>query len=199
MNSHKAYEDVQLIKEMLSKTKKNVMGSGKYFALWGYIILTAALSSDYIASSLGKPWVSGVIWLGAMGIGSLITFIFISTDKNRTRVKTFFDRVGGYMGGGFGIAFLLAGLIYPALGVYPNSTTPIVTGMIAGTFLFITACLYQWKFLFGAAFIWWVSTIAASLLPHNQRGWPIVFALIFGYIIPGHMLHYKERKGQRDE
>lgn len=200
MNSHKAYEDVQLIKEMLSKTKKNVTGIGKYFFLWGYVILIAALSADYIAVNLlGHISMCWAVWLAAVIFGSVLTFIFISKEKKRTRVKTFFDRLGGYLGGGFGIAFLLSSLVYPALGAYPYFTIPIVTGMLAGTFLFITACLYQWKFLFGAAFIWWAATLAASLLPLGVRGWPIIFALIFGYIIPGHILHYKERKGQRDE
>lgn len=198
MDSKKAYEDVQLIKEMLSKTKSRIRGSGKYFILWGYVVLAGILGT-YLLSQwerLGWIW---ALWFSVMLTGSIVTVFFARSEKERSRVVTLFDRIGAYLGMGFGISFFLATFAFPLLGIYDFSAIGPVTGMLAGTFLFILACVYEWKTLFAAALVWWLFSIGTAFLPHQGRAMAMIIPLILGYIIPGHILQRHESKEIEDE
>jgi len=198
MNSHKAYEDVQLIKEMLAKSKTNICKGGKYFILWGYAVLAGIIASTLLAS-LGYARFIWFAWFGVMAVGTVITIIFTSTEKKHSRVVTLLDRITGALGMGFFFSFLLASLAFPLLRVYPLEAIGPVTGMLAGTFIFILAVIYRWRFLLIPALIWYVFAVGVTFIPDELTGLAMAFPLIFGYIIPGHLLISKERKEKKDE
>ena len=198
MNSHKAYEDVQLIKEMLSKSKKNICNGGKYFILWGYAVL-AGITASYLLVHLGFHRFIWLSWFAVMLVGTVVTALFAAGEKRHSRVVTMLDRIMGGLGAGFFFSFLLASLVFPLLNVYPVTAIGPVTGMLAGTFIFILAVIYQWKLLFIPASVWFIFAVGVTFIPDELTGLAMSFPLVFGYIVPGHMLLYKERKGQRDE
>jgi hypothetical protein len=71
--------------------------------------------------------------------------------------------------------------------------------MLAGTFLFILACVYEWKTLFAAALVWWLFSIGIAFLPYQGRALAMLIPLILGYIIPGYILRHHESKEDEDE
>jgi len=187
-----------LIKEMLSKSKTNIRKGGKYFILWGYAVLAGIMTSHLLAY-LGHPRFIWLAWFAVMFVGTVVTLFFTTAEKNQSRVVTLLDRITGAMGMGFFFSFLLASLVFPLLDVYPLTAIGPVTGMLAGTFIFILAWIYQWKFLFIPALIWFIFAVGVNFIPDELTGLAMSFPLIFGYIIPGHLLVNKEHKEKRDE
>ncbi len=198
MNHEKAYEDVQIIKEMLMKTRRNVAGSGKYFILWGYVILAAILSM-YGLLYLNKPQYIWIGWVASMAVGSIVTVLFSRGEIKGKRTCTFLDKVIAYVSMGFFISFFLASFAFPFLDVYSYTAISSVTAMIAGTFTFIIAMIYRWKVVLWAAIIWWVFSIGAAFIPPYWRPLSMAFPLIFGYLLPGYVIHFRERKALKNE
>ena len=71
--------------------------------------------------------------------------------------------------------------------------SPVILSMV-GTTQFVTACVFRNKMWYAIAALFWAGAVTCAFLTADLH--LIVFAvcMIFGYIIPGHVLIYQTKK-----
>lgn len=183
-------DSLRIIHTMIEKTRQNISGNSHYFLLWGWAAFTACVSQYILKIYFNYPH-HYLVWLITF-VCLAFTVFFLRRDAKKEKVKTYAGDNMGYLWMGLGISFFVLGMIFVKFGwqyCYPfyillygigtfvsGQILKFVPLTIGGITCFILAATSVWfnidlQMLFAAA------------------------ALLFSYIIPGHLLqvNYKKR------
>lgn len=182
-------ESLELIARMISNTQQNLeKGNGLPFLIWGYTTILVSLVVWYFFSTTGNPdW--NYLWflIPVIGFPTMMRII----RKQEKGVKTYIDRIIGYVW----IAFGIGGLVVSTSAIFLwNLPILFIIVLMMGTGTAITGMIIRFKPIIFSGF----AGILLSLLCLIVKGYEsiLVFALIFLVImvIPGHILNWKGRK-----
>lgn len=189
-NTFNEQESLKLINQMIGTARGNLeKGAGKYFILWGYVILIPSIFAFLVylfkLSSLGP--ITNNIWFVAYIVGAVATVAFIIRDKKKTIVKTYVEPIigGVWMGFGVGVFFLIVILMYTKQGVY---TYPSIVFLYTYA-LFISSRIYKLKWMNVSVVICFLSAISFLFLPFTYYPLVMAITMLCGNIIPGHLLN----------
>jgi hypothetical protein len=179
-------ESLTIITQMINSAKEKLRKETSFaYLYWGYIMAITSLAF-FFAIFLGyykyAPW----IWL--------IPFLAIPFSiwksfkiNQQKKVKTYIGNVIGNVWLAFGISIVLIAL---CLFRNYNLIVPMSMVLIASA-IFITGRAYSFKPLVYGAIICWVAAIITFLFNNNYQYLIYSAALVFGYIIPGHIIRRK--------
>lgn len=182
-------ESLELIARMISNTQQNLeKGNGLPFLIWGYTTILVSLVVWYFFSTTGNPdW--NYLWflIPVIGFPTMMRII----RKQEKGVKTYIDRIIGYVW----IAFGIGGLVVSTSAIFLwNLPILFIIVLMMGTGTAITGMIIRFKPIIFSGF----AGILLSLLCLIVKGYGsiLIFALIFLVImvIPGHILNWKGRK-----
>ena len=181
-------QSLQIIQSMIEKAKQDVANNSFYLLLWGWLIFIAAVL-HFILMKFGFEYpylVWNLMWVGA--IASMIKGI---KDSKKTVVKTFVGETMKY----FGISqmILYAGLIF-IFGRYDlwHISLPFYILMYAVACFFMGALL-QFPLLKWTGLLCIPIVVVCVYLPFQWQLLLLALAILISYIIPGHVLHSKEK------
>ncbi len=196
MKSEQAVEEIQLIKEMIEKTKKSTAAHGGYLITWGVLII-AALIGNYTLALLQKYNLIWPNWIVFMGCGVIYSIIYQSKKGRKNRIQTYAGKAWMHLWIACGTAFILVGFVFPLSGFYSYKLIPVLIATIAGIGTFVGGGIYEWPFLKWSGLFWWVGAIVMVFLPPSYNGPVFIFLVIVGYLLPGIQLnrHYRESGG----
>lgn len=182
-------ESLELIARMISNTQQKLeKGNGLPFLIWGYTTILVSLVVWYFFSTTGNPdW--NYLWflIPVIGFPTMMRII----RKQEKGVKTYIDRIIGYVW----IAFGIGGLVVSTSAIFLwNLPILFIIVLMMGTGTAITGMIIRFKPIIFSGF----AGILLSLLCLIVKGYEsiLIFALIFLVImvIPGHILNWKGRK-----
>jgi hypothetical protein len=192
-------QSLALINEMIARAQNNVNKGKTYsFIILGYVLAAAAVVIYVLLHTLSNPNQSFWIWL--VIIPALAAMHFVERRVNGEKlVKTHIEKIGSRVWTGYGIgAFVILFVIFTmAFRLEINAIfqlcTPVILTMV-GTGQCVTACIYRNKTWYAIAALFWTGAAICAFLNADMH--LIIFAacMIFGYVIPGHILIHQAKK-----
>lgn len=183
------FNALEVIQDMISKTKRDYSDNGFLYLFWGYIVFVAA-AAHYVLMKIGYLH-SYLPWAILMPIGSLVMVIWVVRQTNKEKkIKTYVDDLMKYIWMSFGAVLLIVLFRMPLLKLY---TYPIII-LLYGIPTFITGGIFKFKpLMLGGVLCWVFGLIAFQMSFDNQLVW-LMASLLVAYIIPGHILKYQFKK-----
>jgi hypothetical protein len=196
MDEMQAKEEIQLIKAMLEKTKKATAESGTLFIVWGVLIALALVGSFVLAYFKKYDW-EWLNWIAVTVVGWVYSVIYGIRKERREPVRTYIQTAAGHLYFASGTAFLLVGIVFPALKVYSYEAIPILIAAVSGILFTVMGGIYEWPLLKWAGFLWWVGAVGMSFM-RGDSGRILVFTILFiaAYLVPSFVLRAKYKKEQ---
>ena len=186
MNNSK--EQIAYIEEMIASAKGNLAEGSSYYLLWGWLVFLAA-TINYVLlkfTDFENHWVA---WPVLMSLGGIISIIMSFKKSKERKVLTKIDKVLIHLWSGFGITLMvcLIGMIAVGeKGIYP------VFMALYGLGTFVSGSIVGFKPLkIGAVAAWVCASIAFFQVDYSNHLILLAAAILFSYIIPGHLLAVK--------
>lgn len=182
-------ESLELIAGMIQNTQQKLeKGNGIPFLVWGYTTIVVSLLVWYFLSRTGD-YRMHYLWFLIPVIAGPIMFILFR--KNETGVKTYIDRVVGYVWTVMGLTGFMISMV--AI-FFWNLPILFIIILLMGSGTAITGLVIRFMPIAVAGFV----GIALSLACLFTQGVDqiLVFGAVFlvMMVIPGHILYAKGRK-----
>lgn len=184
-------ESLALISSMIKKTQGTLQDNGFYFLLWGWLVFVASVG-QYALVKLGMPDESQYTWAILMPLGGLISGIRGWKDGKKRTVKTYTDEMLQYSSFAF-MAALVIVLVFMSIQGGWELAYPMIM-MVYGMWLFISGGALKFKPLIIGGLINFACAIGGFYIHTIELILLLSFAVLAGYIIPGHMLNAKFRR-----
>ncbi len=193
MDEQEARQDIQIIKAMLDKAKKETMESGTLFIFWGVWIIVAIVAASLLAHFEAYRWI-WVNWIAFAVIGWIFSMVYSIRRERGRKTKTYAQSATGYLVLACSVGYALAGFVFPALHIYSYDAIAVLISLVTGILLFVMGGLYEWPLLLWSGVLWWLGSVGIIFLPSDYRGLGLIPLLLFGYLIPGLVLRGKYRR-----
>ena len=183
-------EGFEIIQKMINTVKNELDSNSFYFLLWGWLVLAASLG-HFILDKMAfeRPY---VMWI-LMPIGGIITFVYAMKNERHKKVRTYLDQLMSYVL----IAFLVSlTIVLGFMSVLQSHTYPLVM-IIYAIWLFVSGGALKFRPLVVGGIANWLCGIAAFFVTHDVQLLLLAFAVLTGYIIPGHMLSSRSARKQK--
>ncbi len=187
MNQSQISHEINLIQEMIEKTKTSAAGSWKIFSVWGLLIIAGIMGNYVLAWLTLYSWI-WVNWFAFMAAGLVYVVVFQSKEERSQGAKTYAQTAVGYVSMACGTSFALAGFVFPILKLYPVGTIPVIISLIVGILLFSIGGIFDLTLLKWSALLWWLGSIGMIFIHWHYRALMCVPLIVFGYLVPGFLL-----------
>jgi len=182
-------ESLQVIRNMIEKTREGISDGSKYFLVWGWGVFIGCLSEFMLKVVYGYPYHYRV-WV-IIFVCAFISMMMTIRDKKKENVKTYIGESMSFLWTGMGICFFVISIIFIRIGwqyCYPffmamYGLGTFVSGKILRYNPFIIGGLIS--FLLAAVSVWF---------PYDYQILFAATALLVSYIIPAHMFRIKYRQ-----
>jgi len=181
-------ESLQLIQSMIDKTKQNLSGNSHYFLLWGWLTFAACIGQFILKHILHYDKHYLVWWVIVVGVAGSIYFS-IREAKTRT-VKTYIGETMAHLWTGMGITFFILSMILTRIG-WESNVFPFFI-VLYGLGTFVSGSVIKFKPLVTGGILSWILAVIAVYLTYDYQILMAALAILFSYIIPGHLLRNKK-------
>ena len=180
-------ESLDVISRMIRTAQNDIKDDSFYYLIWGWLVFIASLSNFILMNSdFAMPFLP---WVILMPLGGIVTGIYSYKNERHQKVKTYIDDMTKYAL----IAFLVSlGIVLFFQSKLGLATYPLVM-MVYGIWLFISGGAIKFRPLIIGGIVNWVLGIVAFFVNFEMQLLVLAFAVLLGYIIPGHMLKNKYR------
>ena len=180
-------DSLQIIQQMIDTAKQEQKDDGKGWILWGWMLFLASVST---VINMRYNWVAPFFFWNIFGGFSIVYFIVKkirgAVEKDQQAVKTYTRDLYNKLNTGFFISLMFI-IIAMNIGVNPMIGFPLLLNLY-GFWVLIYGAVLNFKPSMVGAFIVWALAFACLFVPTFQ--WVMMLhgvAVLFGYIIPGHM------------
>jgi hypothetical protein len=181
-------ESLALIASMIKKTQGSLQDNGFYFLLWGWLVFVASVG-QYVLLKMDFEASSQYTWAILMPLGGIISGVRGWRDGKKQRVKTYTEELLNYALVAFLIALIIV-LVFMSMHGGWKFSYPMIM-MVYGMWLFISGGALKFKPLIIGGLINFACAIAGFYVQTIELIPLLSFAVLAGYIIPGHMLNAK--------
>jgi hypothetical protein len=188
-------ESLQLISQIIRKTRRNMKASSFYFILWGWVIVFASLACFFIIKymvsiqqfkyiNLGA-WLA---WIIPVLIGIIISRVHDYKTEKHENVKSLIGNIMKVLWTANGITIIIGCFIAYKAHFYP---APIILAII-GLSTFLTGYIIKFKPLLYGGIIFWLSGLISMYIQGDYQLLLTAFSIVVGYLIPGYMIKYSK-------
>lgn len=196
-------ESIALITEMISRTKKRLVGNGDILLLWGYLVVAVSIAV-WVLLVLTRNQFWNIVWFVIPITGGILTPILAKKDRTRTGATTYSDRIISQIWltvGCVGFLAMIACFVMTFVFWVDSWTMMLMFTLFLVPFAEIVQgiVLREGSFIFGGAVGFIVGIITsccvASGIPLEVTWYMPLFivAFIAMMIIPGHIINYKAK------
>lgn len=190
-NSFNANQRIEMINDMISKTRKNVGSNSFAFIFWGVLVASVSLLNYtliHLYSISGEQ--IGMVWSIASVVGMVVMFTYYKVSKSKENYVTYYSTFLRNLWIVIGISFFISTFLSVYQQVPPYSYNLLLAGigtLITGWTLRLTSLIIG-----GIALM--VASVVYTFIPsiHGELFYGI--AILIGYVIPGVILKSSESK-----
>lgn len=193
MDQQSAIEEIAHIRRVIDESRQFTFDNGKYYLTWG-ALTTAAIFAEYAAILTGKESLSVWIWVGAVGIGSLLSVIMAMREPSRLGGWPVGAKFIALIWGSSGVSMTIIGFVGPFTGALHSwAICPAVATVVDGAFA-MSSLVYRLKWVLMVGIAWWVGALAMFAV-RGIATLPMygVMMILFG-IIPGLVFYRNSKK-----
>lgn len=183
-------ESIELISNMISKTKDSVADNTFYFLFWGWLVFGCCLANYVMKVYYHFPFHFYVWFL--MPLGGLISWWYGARQSRKKRVKSFVDDVLNLVWSVLGLSFIVVvfiNILSPKLSTIPFTMYILLYAM--GTLL--TGRIIRFTPLVIGGVINFLLAILSVKLNYDEQLLLGALAILTSYIIPGHLLRIRHQ------
>lgn len=183
-------ESLAIIASMINAAKNKLADDGFLTIFWGWLVLVSAII-NYIGVSYNIH-ASYAVWSILMPLGGVVSVLYSRRQSRKEKVKTYLDTYLCYSWMAFLIALFTTLIFMQAHGM---RTTYFFIMILYGMATFISGGLLNFKPLIIGSLFSFACAIVSVFVGYNEQFLCISAAVLFSYIIPGHLLrkHYKSQ------
>lgn len=184
--------DLAYIRQVMAETRRAVFVNGRYFVLWGTMVLVGFLAEWFLAPRF-PGWVIGILWGGVVALGWIGSFLLAHRGGQRTPA-TPAARLIGAVWVGCTVAMVVILFVGTPTGRISTDAAAGIAAGIAGIGVFLTGVLTGIAWMRHLAWAWWIG--AGIMLAVPGRDVLLVGAawMLFFYVVPGLILARQERR-----
>jgi hypothetical protein len=186
-------ESLQLISQIIAKTRRNIKIASFFFILWGWVTVIASLTCffliRYLVSTQQCKYINigaWMAWLVPVFIGFIITMAHLKKMDKFEKVKSQIGSIIKVLWYSNAAAIIIGCFISYKLNFYP---APIVL-IIIGLSTFVTGYIIKFKPLIYGGTIFWLAGILSVFIQSDYQLLLTAVSIIAGYLVPGYMLKY---------
>ncbi|MBL7725973.1 MAG: hypothetical protein JNK27_17670 [Chitinophagaceae bacterium] len=182
-------QSLQLIQSMISKTKQNMSDNSIYFLVWGWLTFIAC-TGQFVLKNIFQYEKHYLVWTVII-LGIAFSIYQGRKEHAATKVKTYVDENMKHLWAGMAISFFVLGMILTRLG-WGTVIFPFFI-MLYGLGTFVSGNFIQFKPLIIGGIIAWALAIGSTFVDYDYQMLFGAGAILISYIIPAHMLRYRNR------
>lgn len=184
-------ESLQLIHQMIREAKQDLSDNSFDLLLWGWLVLAATLLHyGLLQTGYNKPWLA---WPVLMGLGSVAAFVNGVRQGRREKTRTAQGDFMVYLWSGFGVLMVM--LIGMGTTQGWGKVYPLIIALYGvGTFATGGALRFR-PLIWGGSACWLLATVAFRV-DFTTQLLLVAAAVLVAYIIPGHLLKARFRRGR---
>lgn len=184
-------ESLQLIRNMIDKTRQDFSDNSIYFLVWGWGAFAGCVGQFLLKVVFDYPHHYRV-WFITI-VCAIISVMIGIQDKRKERVQTYVGESMSFLWAGLGITFFVISIIFIKIGwQYCFPFFMLLYGL--GTFVSGKILKYS-PLVYGGSISFLLAAISAWV-PFNYQMLLAAVALLASYIIPGHMLKLKYQRSK---
>ncbi|MBI1343181.1 MAG: hypothetical protein GC171_09620 [Terrimonas sp.] len=182
-NAISPQRSLELIQSMIDKAKDSLSHNRFYFLLWGWITFTAIIGQFLLKVVWQYPHHYYVWFLTFVGAG--ISIYYSSKQNRKRKVKTYVEESMSILWLGMGISFFVMCMLFVKMG-WENCYPFFILMYGLGTF--VSGRMLNFTPLVIGGMTNWALAITAIWFPFDFQMIFAAAAILFSYIIPGHLL-----------
>lgn len=196
MNDQKDFspqQSLSVIQSMIETARNQFSENGHLYLLWGWVVFLCSLA-QFILMYYVEYDRHYMVWMLTWG-AFIYQTIYLIRNRRRERVKTYADRIVGYVWMAFVIMMFLFGfLLGRELG--DNYYRMMSPGFLAlyGMPTFLSGIILKFRPLVIGGICCWMLSVAGSYVPYEFQLLLLSAAMITAWIIPGYLLRMKYKK-----
>lgn len=176
-------ESFAIISTMIAHTKNKLADDSTMIIFWGWLVF-AAVIINYTGVVLQKDE-AYFVWPVLMPIGLIFSIIYRRKEMKKKKVKTYVESYLGYSQIAFIIALFISLVFMWTHGV---KTTYFFIMLLYGVATLITGGILNFRPLVLGSIFSFVAAVISVFAGYNEQFLCLAGALLFSYIIPGHLL-----------
>lgn len=188
-------ESLQLISQIINRTRRNIKIASFYFILWGWVVVFSSLCCFFLIKyfvyiqqykyiNLGA-WMA---WIVPVIIGIIISSAHVKKMEKVEMVKSQIGNIIKVLWYSNAVTITVGCFISYKLNFYP----PPIILIIIGLSTFMTAYIIKFKPLMVGGIIFWLAGLASVFIPSDYQLILTAFSIAIGYLVPGYMLKYSK-------
>lgn len=196
MEKQQAELEISAIKQIMEDSRKIVATDGRAYIIWGILVVIGILGTYMLIHQTLFGYI-GWLWITAIGLGWIYTFISNLRKTAQNHVHTFAGKILGAVWVSCGIAMTLIGFAGTATGAIGGYTISPMMSIVLGVAYFVTGIVYGLPWVRNLSIGWWIGALVTFIW--TGRNSLLVFALMMTafQIIPGIILYSKFKKQYR--
>jgi hypothetical protein len=192
-----AQQELQIVSEMIQRTKQTVVDRGAFFLLWG-VLVSLACSVTFTLSELDHESLIWVPWAILMPIGAIISIFLQRKYTKQSRFTSYVEHSYDSIWLACGLAFfIMMAVNYITMFFPPKAIYPVIS-FIAGIGVFSSGRIMEWTSLSIGGLFLWGGAVTMMLVPFHYHPLIMSIVIIPGYIIPGSLLKRQLRVSAKD-
>lgn len=182
-------QSLQLIQTMISKTKQNMSDNSIYFLVWGWLTFIAC-TGQFVLKNIFQYEKHYMVWTVII-IGVAFSIYQGRKEDTSIKAKTYVDENMKHLWAGMAISFFVLGMILTRLG-WGTVIFPFFI-MLYGLGTFVSGNFIQFRPLIIGGIIAWALAIGSTFVNYDYQMLFGAGAILISYIIPAHMLRYRNK------
>ena len=186
-------QSLAVIQSMIDTARNQFSENGHLYLLWGWVVLVCSIAQFVLLYYFDYPQ-HYMVWMLTWA-AFIYQTIYLIRSKRREKVKTYADRLLGFVWMVFIIMMFLFGFLFGrALGDdYYKMITP---GFLAlyGMPTFLSGIVLRFRALIIGGICCWLLSVLSNYIPHDFQLLLLAAAMISAWIIPGYLLRMKYKK-----
>lgn len=186
-------QSLSVIQSMIDTARNQFSENGHLYLLWGWVVFACSITQFVLLYYFDYPY-HYMVWMLTWG-AFIYQTIYLVRTKRRVRVKTYADRLVGFVWMVFVILMFLFGFLFGReLGdQYYKMISP---GFLAlyGMPTFLSGVILRFRPLIAGGICCWILSMISSYIAYDYQLLLLSVAMIVAWIIPGYLLRMKYKK-----
>jgi hypothetical protein len=182
-------ESLQLIQNMIQKTRQDMGDNTNHFLLWGWLTFIACTAQFVLKNVFHYPK-HYMVWFIIIPGAVISAYMGIREDR-RQKANTYVGESMKFLWMGMGISFFVLSMILTRMGWHTNVFPFFI--LLYGLGTFISGKFLQFKPLVYGGMAAWVLAVASAYVSYDYQILFGAVAILVSYIIPAYMLRSKNK------